>query len=210
MKRITVSCFLLLYFSMYLCVFGEIFNESKELSLKFYDTLTINGSAKLKLVKAKSLEINGPLQFHNLDVAGKAKIDGNVNGDKGKFGQMDVTGSVDVDHVICEDLSVIGPVKASYLIVKNHADIDGTLEARHCELESLSIKADKIALEEVSLGSILIRKDQNNQVLILEGSTVVKGDIIFESGDGVVQIQNPEVQINGTVKGGTIKKITVK
>lgn len=41
----------------------------------------------------------------HLDVAGKADLRGTVNGEQGKFGQLFVMGSMDVDHVICEDLA---------------------------------------------------------------------------------------------------------
>ena len=58
------------------------------LFLKLYDELSIQGDAKLKLVKARSLEITGSLEFQSLDVAGKADVKGSVKGTKGKFGQL--------------------------------------------------------------------------------------------------------------------------
>lgn len=206
MTEIKVSLFLLLNLFVCLNVSGEVFNGPTDLSWKLYDSLSINGPSKLKKVKANSIEIKGPLQFHSLAVAGKAEVIGDINGDNGKFGQLNVTGSMNVDHVICEELSVKGPVTAVYLDVKNHADIDGELNAHHSKFKSLAVKADKIILDEVILDSLVVRKGQKNQILVLQGPTIVNGDIVFESGDGVVQVGSLEVRIKGTVKGAFIKK----
>lgn len=195
-----------------LCLFispfaeGAIFNGPKNLTLRSYDTLSINGPANLKLVKAGSIEIKGDLQFHSLDVSGNAEIKGILKGDKGKFGSLDVHGTVDVDHVICGELHVQGPVKAAYLIVKDHAEIMGPLDAQHGKFKSLTISAERAILEDVTVENITIQKGQKNQTLILKGPSVVNGDIIFEAGDGIVQIQSPEVQIKGQIKGAKIKK----
>lgn len=198
--------FLLLSFFFCLGVFAEEYNGPTSLFLRFYEDLSVNGPAKLKFIKTQSLEIKGPLEFHSLDVAGKAEIMGPVNGDKGKFGQLSITGTMDVDHVICEDLSVKGAVKAVFLDVTNHAEIDGVLDAKHSKFKSLTVNADKTILDEVIVDSILVKKDQKSQVLVLRGPTSVSGDIVFESGEGIVQVESPEVQLKGVIKGGSLKK----
>jgi len=43
----------------------QIFFGPTDLSMKFYDDLTVNGPAKLHLVKTESLTVKGPLEFHN-------------------------------------------------------------------------------------------------------------------------------------------------
>lgn len=198
--------FLLLSFFIYLSVIGEDYNGPTNLFLRFYDNLAINGPSNLHLVKAKSLEINGPLEFHSLDVSGKAEIKGPVKGDKGKFGQLAVMGTLDVDHVITEELSVKGAVKATYLDVTNKAEIDGVLDTKHSKFKTLVVNADKTVLDEVIVDSIFVKKGPKNQILILKGPTVVNGDIEFESGDGIVQMESPEVQLKGILKGATLKK----
>lgn len=198
--------FLILSFFLCLNLFGEVFNGPTDLFLSFYNALVINGPAKLKLVKAKTLEIKGPLEFHSLDVTGKADVVGPVKGDKGKFGQLTVTGTMDVDHLITEELTVKGSVKAVYLDVKNHTEVDGLLDAKHSKFNTLTVNADKTVLDEVIVESVLVKKGQQNQILSLKGATVVNGDIVFESGEGVVQVESPEVQIKGAVKGASIKK----
>jgi cytoskeletal protein CcmA (bactofilin family) len=106
--------------------------------MKIYDELIIHGDANLKLVKAKSLQVNGSLEFHNLDVSGDGVITGALKGDNGKFGNLKVT----------------GPVTVSSMIVKDQAQIEGSLDAKHCKFKDLSFKGDHIALDEVLLENL--------------------------------------------------------
>src|SRR5690242_10653117 len=101
----------------------QIFNGPTDLSMKFYDDLTVNGPAKLHLVKTTSLVVNGPLEFHSLSVAKEAAVTGPMKGDYGKFGTLRLNGSMETDHVVAGALTVMGPVKASYIEVTGDADI---------------------------------------------------------------------------------------
>lgn len=185
-------------------LFCEEFNGPTNLSLKVFDELTINGPANLSLIKAKTLNVNGTLRFESLDVSGIATINGPVSGSKGKFHTLTISGAVDVDHALCDDLIARGAIKASYLIVKNHTEIEGLLDASHSEFNTLDIKADSITLDEVSINNINILK---GRTLILKGLTVVNGDIVFDGGKGIVKIHNPEVKINGSIKGGALQNL---
>jgi hypothetical protein len=201
MLKLMVSLALLICLNL----FGDVYNGPTSLTLKFYDDLSINGPATLKLVKAKSLEVKGALDFKSVDVAGKAEVQGPMKGSKGKFGQLHVTGPVDVDHVLCEELTVQGPMKAMYIDITKLATIEGPLDVQHGKFKSLAVTADKIILDEVVVDTITVSKGSKDQVLILKSSTVVNGDIVFESGEGTVQVESPKVVIKGSVKGATVK-----
>ena len=49
-----------------------------------------------------------------------------------------------MDHVICDELTVQGPVTAKYLDVKNEAHLDGVLDAQHGKFNKIVIKSEKI------------------------------------------------------------------
>lgn len=206
MQKIIILLFFLLGIFNIQNVSGEVFNGPANLSLKFYDALSINGPANLKMVKAQSLEIKGTLQFHRLSVAGKADIKGSITGDYGQFGLLNVLGSLEVDHVICDDLIVKGAINAQYLDVKNQANIEGLLNVQHGKFKNITVKADKITLDEVIVDTIIVSKNQSNQVLVLKGKTVINGDIIFESGTGLVQAEGSDVLIKGSVTGAKLSK----
>lgn len=187
--------------------FADVYTGPVEVSLKFFDNLTVNGPAKLKLLRTKTLDIQGPVEFHSIDVAGNATIIGNVKGYKGKFSLLQVTGSLEADEVICDDLDVKGQVTASSLIVKNQAKIEGSLTAQHSQFKTLVVNGDNITLNDVQADSLTVGKDVKKPVLVLQGATVINGDVIFESGDGLIRVKSPQAKIKGTVKGATTSRI---
>lgn len=193
--------FLMLCLGMVQNASGEVFNGPTDLSLKIYDTLTINGPAKLKLIKGSSLEVHGTLEFHRLAISGKASVTGTMTGDHGKFGQLTVVGPMTVDHMICEDLTVTGPVTADSVVINNNTNIIGPLDARQSDFKNLTVNAEKIILDDVDVETITITGDQKNQTLVLKGKTTVTRDITFTSGTGIIQKEGSKVVVKGNVKG---------
>lgn len=184
--------------------FGDHFNGPVELSLKLFDELSIDGSAKLKMVRAKSLVVKGSLEYSRLSVSGKATVDGQLTGDRGKFGQLTVTGPVHAEYLACDDLSTKGDVTISYLDVKNRADIDGIVSGQNWRVKDLQVRADKIVLKDVDIGTIVVKKSGTGpEELTLQGTSVIHGMIVFESGQGKVRIEGDKVKIEGEIKGGS-------
>ena len=60
-------------------------------------------------------------------------------------------------------------------------------------------------MDDVTLESMVVSRGPKDQVLVLKGLTVVNGTIVFESGEGIVQVENPEVVIKGSVQGAVVK-----
>jgi hypothetical protein len=187
-------------------IFASVYNGPTDLSWRYFNDLVINGPAKLKLLKAATLQVNGPLQFNSIGIDGKAQVAGEFNGNKGQFGNLFVTGSMNVDHVLADNITITGPVVATYLEVKNDAIINGPLNAHHSEFNRLSVSSNNIVLDDVLVNEIIVNKNEKNQILILKGSTVVSGDITFESADGNVSIENSKVRIKGKVIGANTTK----
>ena len=205
----TKKLFLFVFFGMLLIssAHTETFSGPTKLMMRFFDTLTVNGQANLKLVKTQTLTVNGTLTFSSLDVAQNAEINGPLKGNKGKFGDLTVHGPVEVTYVICNKLNVTGPVTASYLEVLDEAVIYGTLTADNSKLHNLTIETENFTLDAVRVDNIVVKSSSasKEQTLILKGKTIISGDITFESGKGIVSVQGSEVQIKGHVKGATTK-----
>lgn len=195
-RTVLLSC---LFLSQTLC--GETFNGPTSLSMKFLDEAVINGPVTLKWVKAKSLVVNGPLQFSRLDVAGQAKIQGPFKGDHGKFDSLEISGLVDASYVTTQRLLINGPVKASYLKVIESAEIHGPLDVQNGEFQDLRVSADVITLDAVTARNIVVGASTSQQTLILQGVTVISGDIRFESGKGVIKKIGANVEIKGQIVG---------
>jgi hypothetical protein len=197
--------FFIMSFALTVGLSGVEYKGPTDLTLKVFDTLTIHGPAQLKLIKAKILDVKGPLEFSQLDISGSATLTGTVKGAKGKFKILKVTGPIEVDHVVCEELFVIGSVKAQFLDVAIKANITGELEVLQSKFKDLIVDGDKIVLDSVQLDSMTVKKGKTNETVTLRGNTVVNGDILFESGNGLVNVESTDVQIKGAIKGGTRK-----
>lgn len=170
--------------------FAETFQGPTNLTLKSFDELTVNGPAHLHLIKAQNLKINGTLQFSRLEVAKEAVIHGPVTGDHGKFGSLEVN----------------GPVDASYLIVHGPTKIQGPLHLQFGELNELHVAAEEITLDSVKAAKVVIGKSGASQILILQGGTDIKGEIIFESGNGILIKKDAASKFGGPLQGGTIQQ----
>ncbi len=195
------SFFLFAALSLFSEATCEILNGPAKLYLKMLDNLEVNGFATLELVQAESVTVHGPLKFSRLRVENAVDVTGPVNGYKGEFGSLKVLGPVDVNYVRTGSLQVSGPVTATHIEVSKQAEVFGPLTVTDGRFENIIVTADTITLENVTAKDITIKPTKEpEQVLILKGDTNISGNILFESGRGVIQ-HDDKVIIHGTVSG---------
>ncbi|MBX9786976.1 MAG: hypothetical protein K2Y08_06530 [Alphaproteobacteria bacterium] len=165
------------------------------------------GPTELKEITAKSLSVMGPLRFNHLKVEKAAEIFGPVaNSEFGAFDSLIITGPFVAKNVTCSKLEATGPVDVTALQVSGATTIIGPLKAKKSAFQNLTITSDKVILEDSKTKDIVMKKNKDKkQVIDLKGKTIVEGNIIFESGKGVVE-QGSDVKIQGEVKGATVEK----
>ncbi|TAK75385.1 MAG: hypothetical protein EPO11_05565 [Gammaproteobacteria bacterium] len=167
---------------------------------------TIYGPAELEHVKADTLNVNGPLKFKDLEVTNETGIVGPVkDSEKGKLNDVKVMGPFEAKDVICHNLSVVGPATVTSLLAKGNTEIMGPLKADKSHFQKLTVTADETELKNSEVGDILIKTTSNKEQTLYLDKTIVKGNITFESGRGVI-IEKGKAEIKGKVTGGTIKK----
>lgn len=186
-------------------VFAAEYHGHTDLTLKVMDNLTIHGPANLHMVKAEVLEVDGPLKFSRLDVAKEATIHGPFTGDHGKFNRLEVDGNADVSQVIAKTLLIKGPLKAESIKVSDSTEAFGPFEVHKGEFQNVKVSGEAITLDDVSAENLTIGKSDNGAVLTLKGKTVIRGDILFESGNGIVKKIGDEVKVQGTIKGAKVE-----
>jgi hypothetical protein len=176
--------------------FADTFRGPTELNDKDFDDLTITGSANLKDIKAKTLKIDGPTKFHDLEVTESANINGPVGGSEdGKFKNLTIQGPADMKDVIVEDFEV-----------KGHTTVMGPLSAKDGKFKDVTITSSEISLEHVSVNNILIKKGgDKTETVIIGGDSEINGNITFESGAGIVMIDRNKNKFKGSITGGTEK-----
>lgn len=137
-------------------------------------------------------------------------------------GTYESTDSYCFIDMIIEETGILKGTRSEFLkvTIKGSAELDqcfmkkevvsyGTLVANKTEFSTdLSIFAGNTTLSSCNLTNLYIsdndeEKSKNPIHVILDGSTVVNGDIVFETGLGRVY-KGPNVLILGEIKGGTL------
>lgn len=185
---------------------ADTFNGPMQLKEKSYDELIINGPANLNRIETKSLAIRGPLKFEEISVKGPATIDGPMRGKRGAFRQMVVNGPFEGREFDADTLKAAGPVSLEKFTFEGNVQIEGEFMAKKGTLQDLSMGGENAHLEDVNVKNIVFTKagHEKQQNLLLGGSTVVSGDITFESGHGKVMKNGELVRIQGKIIGGTL------
>lgn len=179
----------------------------------------IVGSLAAKNSNLNQLNVTGPFSFNNVTVTGKTFVTGPVSNDgKGMFQDVHVSGNFNIDNVECSNLKVTGRVDAAQLTVRGNTNITGAAIVKNSSLQDLTITTEESTFKDSTIKNITVgannagaswfgsTSEQKEQTLILDGSTVVAGNITFEAGNGKVIIKNAQVKINGTVQGAVIVK----
>lgn len=172
------------------------------------DDIVVVGTAEFEDVTAKSVDITGPLEFKNLTVQGKTNIVGPVKGKKGTLADINVTGIVKLEELTYKSLTAVGETELEKTMALSKTDVTGVLEMEKCKAQDIFVTSDKIELEDTEANNIIVRKIDGSlalQELELKGECVIKGNITFEAGKGLVKMGD-KVKHSGTVKGAEVKK----
>ena len=99
-------------------------------------------------------------------------------------------------------LSVNGPLTAKGLEVSKFTKTFGNTKIENGKLDDLTVNAESAELTDTTVHTIYFPKNPTKkaQRLTLKGNSKVKGDIIFDNGNGVVIVDSSDVKV-GDVKG---------
>lgn len=162
----------------------------KKTSVNFLVTV---GPTKLNTIMANKIFVTGPLNFQKLQVKKMGEVIGPVKGKQGDFLRLDIVGPVKIEETHIGALFMTG-----------------SLFAKKSTIENLDITSEKIVLKDTTIGNIIVRQSSKNknklQRIHLRQGSIVKGDVIFESGNGYIDIKNSS-KIYGKVKGLTKNRV---
>jgi len=163
--------------------------------------LTITGVAKAEEVCSRVGPITecGEGKLSQLDVAGKVTLRGTT-----VLGNTHIAGILKATNATLKDLELAGKAKLVTSKVQGNARVSGYLLACNSNFTNkLIISSDHTRIENTIIPSIKISPGNREQVLYLANNSLIKGDITFESGRGMV-LMDQTSQISGKVKGGYI------
>ncbi len=171
----------------------------------------LHHSGKLLVKKIKvtdSTIINGFLEATDSQFSKESVVNGNLSASASSFNDLTVNGNVKLTTVVVNGTSTInGKVTADKSDFKNKLSINGQLQAKDSKFAKLvTLKSLDSEFDSCKVDSITVQKTATDgvQKIVLKGSSV-SGDIIFDSGKGIVE-QDSASTIGGKVVGGTVEK----
>lgn len=201
--RITLLVCLILCAS--LCE-AKKFMGPTDLFSQTFDEISVLGPCKLHQIHASKISIIGPLDFDQLEVKQEISVVGPVSGMIGKADIVDVTGPLNLRRFLCHNLNVVGPAQLDHVRVYCRSTLIGSIEAKSCRFEGLVITSDVCRFEDVETGDITFKNTSGKMATRLEliGHCVIHGKIHFESGNGLILVQEGQTDFEGPIEGATI------
>lgn len=172
------------------------------------DIIKITGPADLKKVTAERITVIGPLHFEDLNASQLLKVIGTVMGTRGDVNELNCMGWTTLSESKIQTLIVTGRLDANHIEVKDQSNITGVLTATNSKFKDITITSSLSTLKNSSANIILFEKNKVEKeapVLKLLESSVVNGDIIFNSQNGKV-ILDKSSKVIGTIKGGVLEQ----
>lgn len=174
-----------------------------DLSNSTQKNFVIDGAASLKNMHFEALKINGSVKFENLTISKTLQIKGAVKGKELKCESLHVMGACKVESVSASTCYIMGAFNGNHVQINGNSEIYGDFFAENSKFQDVEIQSEQAVLKNVETRNILIKINNNKnepQKLILEGNTLIMGDIKFESGNGEIY-KDKKVQIKGKIEG---------
>ena len=154
-------------------VYADSISGDIDLKNSKLDTMNVSGSASFQNMHFKSLDVSGSLNFENLTITEALHVSGAA---KGKI-------------LKCKSLDVSGTFNGEDITINGKTVISGELNTKNSSFQDIEIKSSKSTLKNSTAHNIIVQPTTDKpQKLILKGSTIISGDVVFQSGDGEVHI----------------------
>ncbi len=167
--------------------YGDNISGSAKLSNHSFENLTVSGSANLKDLKIdKDLVVSGSVTAVNMTAD-----------------NISVSGSASLEKIkVKNNLEVSGSISGSNVTVTGKTKVSGGMTISEGDFSDIEISAKRLKLVNSKAHNILLLDSDSKQKLKLKNS-IVSGDVIFESGEGEIYLDNNS-KILGKVEGGNI------
>lgn len=166
------------------------------------------GDNEISNIKISKLNHSGSIEILNASINDFAIINGQLKAKKTTFSELTINGDAELDRSSVDgNLAINGSIEADSSAFNGPVLIHGHISAESSQfVNTITLHGNQAEFEECSLQKLVIQKNNSNmpQTIYLE-DTIVKGDIIFEQGNGIVMIDD-DSKIQGSITGGTIKK----
>lgn len=166
------------------------------------------GNAVLSSAEFKDLHHSGNLQLNNVKVAHSLIVNGKLNAKESIVQELTINGDSKLKEVTLNGpANINGHLEVQDSKFNGPVTIHGHLSAKGSSFkEPIKVRSTNTNFENSTLHDITIEKSRagEKEYVNLEG-TKVEGNIKFESGTGIVRLDDKS-SITGKVTGGTVEK----
>jgi hypothetical protein len=172
------------------------------------EKIRTNGPLQVKDSNIHKLRVTGPMQASNLK-SEKIKVVGSLQGEEIVSNRVNVQGSSTLAKTTIDQLNVVGRTE-----IKDNSNINvvqscGYVRVEDSKVMNLKVDSNKCEIHNSQIGDLTLSDKQTKPTVKISGNSSVKGNIIFESGDGTVLLDK-ELMKNFDVKkikGGKVQVI---
>lgn len=170
---------------------------------------TFYGVAKLKNQQYATLNCFGPTVLEQSQVSDQANIYGPLTTNKTTFNKLQAFGPVKGDTISFQHANIQGPITLKQAKASGTLTVLGPLHAQDSRFMDVFIACNELTFDNCFVNNLSIKQtssdDNVQQILRLKGNTTIHGKISFESGNGIIELHDPEVKIH-TIEGATLKR----
>ena len=179
------------------------YNKTKGNEQTFY------GVTQLKNQQYSTLNCFGPTILEQSQILEQANIYGPLTANKTTFKKLQAFGPVKGDTISFKQANIQGPISLKQAKASGTLTVLGPLQAQDSRFMDIFIACHELTLDNCFVNNLSVKQastdDQTQQVLRLKGNTTIHGKISFESGNGIIELHDPDVKIH-TIEGATLKR----
>lgn len=168
------------------------------------------GDARYTNTTLDSLSVFGELVCSALTVREDVSVYGDAVAASLTCRDLSVKGELTGSDISCNNLSIMGALTVQRLNATGDCSVFGSCALSESTINDLSLSG-QATLDSTVTGTIVVRNNAfftwwmslHRQKIVLSGTTVVNGDIVFERAGGIVEISGA-ARISGEVRNGKI------
>jgi hypothetical protein len=165
------------------------------------------GNSEIKNSEFQNLHHSGNLELDKVNVKGSLIINGHLEAKDSKFNDVTINGDSELKQISFQGpVNVNGQMEVENGQFAKEVQINGHLEAKDSTFKKpLTISTTKIELKKCEMHDIHIQKSGHAKQKLELKETHVKGNIHFDSNEGVVEL-DAKSKIDGKVTGAKVEK----
>ncbi len=165
------------------------------------------GNSEIKNSEFQNLHHSGNLELEKVNIRGSLIVNGHLEAKDSKFNEVTINGDSEFSKVSIDGpVNVNGQIEVSEGKFADVVLVNGHLEAKNSAFKQpITVTSTKVEFKKCELQDLHIQKSGNAKQKLELKETQVKGNIIFDSNEGVIEMDDKS-KIGGKVTGAKVEK----